>query len=383
MRKSVLKEMRDCSGCGLCEAICPKHAIQMQYNKWGFLYPNIDTNKCIDCGLCEKKCVINNFSVTTPVKCYAGINLNDETREKSSSGGIFAALAEEVLEEGGAVFGAAVVPKGNIVTVEHVCAHNKDELQAIQGSKYVQSNARAIYPEVERKLATGKKVLFSGTPCQVSAIKNYLGQSYDNLLLVDLICHGTPSALYWKQSLKEKIRGKEKITSLTFRSSKGYMQGEIEFSSDGIHTRKEDYNFKNDLYYSFFLSGDIYREGCYQCKYARPERVSDITLGDFWGFEKEYDQEKIEKEAGVSFANGNSVVIVNSGKGLEACERLRDRKAYFYQVDYQKAVQHNAQLRHPSNMKRKRQLLLLLYRLGQWKLISALGKMKNAVKTGR
>ena len=106
----------------------------------------------------------------------------------------------------------------------------------------------------------------------------------------------------------------------------------------------------------------------------------DITLGDFWGFEKEYDQEKIEKKAGISFGNGNSVVIVNSGKGLEACERLRDRKAYFYQVDYQKAVQHNAQLRHPSKRKRKRQLLLILYRLGQWKLISILGKMKNAVK---
>lgn len=232
MRNTVLKEMDKCSGCGLCETVCPAQAIKMEYDKSGFIYPVIQKEKCIDCGLCERKCVVKTVSVEYPRTCYAGVHLDEKIRAKSSSGGMFAALAEYTLEQGGVVFGAAVVPKGKIVTVKHIMIKNKEELKKLQGSKYVQSDIRECYTNVKQQLAEGKKVLFSGTPCQVAAMKNYLGKEYDDLLLVDLVCHGTPSILHWEKSIEEKLQKGEKVSAVSFRGKEGYMQGEIEFKTE-------------------------------------------------------------------------------------------------------------------------------------------------------
>lgn len=380
MRNTVLKEMDKCSGCGLCETVCPAQAIKMEYDKSGFIYPVIQKEKCIDCGLCERKCVVKTVSVEYPRTCYAGVHLDEKIRAKSSSGGMFAALAEYTLEQGGVVFGAAVVPKGKIVTVKHIMIKNKEELKKLQGSKYVQSDIRECYTNVKQQLAEGKKVLFSGTPCQVAAMKNYLGKEYDDLLLVDLICHGTPSTLHWEKSLEEKIQKDEKVSAVSFRGKEGYMQGEIEFKTEADRTRKENYSFRNDSYYSMFLNADSYREGCYQCQYARPERDGDITIGDFWGFEKAYDRAQIEKDAKISLEEGNSLIAVNTEKGLSICNKLNGEKMWLYAADYEEAVKYNPQLSQSSKKGKNRTTFLTLYKVGGWELVSIYGSIKMKLR---
>lgn len=380
MRNTVLKEMDKCSGCGLCETVCPAQAIKMEYDKSGFIYPVIQKEKCIDCGLCERKCVVKTVSVEYPRTCYAGVHLDEKIRAKSSSGGMFAALAEYTLEQGGVVFGAAVVPKGKIVTVKHIMIKNKEELKKLQGSKYVQSDIRECYTNVKQQLAEGKKVLFSGTPCQVAAMKNYLGKEYDDLLLVDLVCHGTPSILHWEKSIEEKLQKGEKVSAVSFRGKEGYMQGEIEFKTEADRTRKENYSFRNDSYYSMFLNADSYREGCYQCQYARPERDGDITIGDFWGFEKVYDRAQIEKDAKISLEVGNSLIAVNTEKGLSICNKLNGEKMWLYAADYEEAVKYNPQLSQPSKKGKNRALFLTLYKIGGWKLVSTYGNIKMKLR---
>ena len=380
MRNTVLKEMDKCSGCGLCETVCPAQAIKMEYDKSGFIYPVIQKEKCIDCGLCERKCVVKTVSVEYPRTCYAGVHLDEKIRAKSSSGGMFAALAEYTLEQGGVVFGAAVVPKGKIATVKHIMIKNREELKKLQGSKYVQSDIRECYTNVKQQLAVGKKVLFSGTPCQVAAMKNYLGKEYDDLLLVDLVCHGTPSILHWEKSIEEKLQKDEKVSAVSFRGKEGYMQGEIEFKTEADRIRKENYSFRNDSYYSMFLNADSYREGCYQCQYARPERVGDITIGDFWGFEKAYDRAQIEKDAKISLEEGNSLIAVNTEKGLSICNKLNGEKMWLYAADYEEAVKYNPQLSQPSKKGKNRALFLTLYKIGGWKLVSTYGNIKMKLR---
>ena len=380
MRNTVLKEMDKCSGCGLCETVCPAQAIKMEYDKSGFIYPVIQKEKCIDCGLCERKCVVKTVSVEYPRTCYAGVHLDEKIRAKSSSGGMFAALAEYTLEQGGVVFGAAVVPKGKIVTVKHIMIKNKEELKKLQGSKYVQSDIRECYTNVKQQLAEGKKVLFSGTPCQVAAMKNYLGKEYDDLLLVDLVCHGTPSILHWEKSIEEKLQNDEHISGVSFRGQEGYMRGTIEFTTSKNKKRTEKYSFQNDLYCSMFIESDSYRESCYQCRYARPERVGDITIGDFWGFEKAYDRAQIEKDAKISLEVGNSLIAVNTEKGLSICNKLNGEKMWFYAADYEEAVKYNPQLSQPSKKGKNRTTFLTLYKVGGWELVSIYGSIKMKLR---
>ncbi len=380
MRNTVLKEMDKCSGCGLCETVCPVQAIKMEYDKSGFIYPVIQKEKCIDCCLCERKCVVETVFVEYPRTCYAGVHLDKKIRVKSSSGGMFAALAEYTLEQGGVVFGAAFVPKGKIVTVKHIMIKNKEELKKLQGSKYVQSDIRECYTNVKQQLAEGKKVLFSGTPCQVAAMKNYLGKEYDDLLLVDLVCHGTPSILHWEKSLEEKLQNDEHISGVSFRGHEGYMRGTIEFTTSKNKKRTEKYSFQNDLYYSMFIGSESYRESCYQCRYARPERVGDITIGDFWGFEKVYDRAQIEKDAKISLEGGNSLIAVNTEKGLSICNKLNGEKMWLYAADYEEAVKYNLQLSQPSKKGKNRTIFLTLYKVGGWELVSIYGSIKMKLR---
>jgi coenzyme F420-reducing hydrogenase beta subunit len=207
-----------CTGCGACYNICPKNAIVMTENKEGFLFPAIDDEKCIHCGLCDKNCPI-----LTPIqfnqkviKSYAAM-ANDEIRGKSASGGMFFLAADYILKQGGVVCGAGF--SHDFLSVCHEIVDNHEKLKNLLTSKYVQSNIKLTYKEVELILKTGRLVLFSGCPCQVAGLKNYLGFDYSNLLCLDLICHGVPSPKAWRM-YAEEMRKKNQIVAVNFRNKK-------------------------------------------------------------------------------------------------------------------------------------------------------------------
>ena len=201
MIKIIQKEQ--CCGCSACLHICPKHSISFREDKEGFLYPQVDTATCIDCGLCEKVCpVLNQGEERMPLKVYAAKHADDEIRMKSSSGGIFTLLADQIIDKGGVVFGARFNENWEVV---HDYTETKEGLAPFRGSKYVQSNIGNSYKQVEEFLKTGREVMFTGTPCQVAGLKKFLRIDYENLLTVDFVCHGVPSPMVWRKYLAEEI----------------------------------------------------------------------------------------------------------------------------------------------------------------------------------
>ena len=197
-----IKEKNNCCGCSACVQICPKQCISMAADNEGFLYPQVNSAICIDCGLCEKVCpVINQSAPREPLVVYAAKNNNEDIRLKSSSGGIFTLLAEKVIEEGGVVFGAKFDADWNVV---HDYTETIEGLAAFRGSKYVQSIIGDNFKTAKQFLNNGRKVLFSGTPCQIAGLKKYLRKEYDNLLTVDVVCHGVPSPMVWRDYLDYK-----------------------------------------------------------------------------------------------------------------------------------------------------------------------------------
>ena len=198
-----IQDKKNCCGCGACVQRCPKQCVTMQEDSEGFLYPKVDLSVCIDCHLCEKVCpIINQGEGHEPQAVYAAKNPNEKIRMQSSSGGVFTILAEKILDEGGVVFGAAFNDKWE---VEHDFVERKDELAKFRGSKYVQSKIGKSYRNVETFLKEGRKVLFSGTPCQIAGLKKFLRKDYENLFTVDFICHGVPSPGVFRTYLQEKI----------------------------------------------------------------------------------------------------------------------------------------------------------------------------------
>ena len=196
-----IKDKKKCCGCSACVQRCPKQCINFREDNEGFRYPYIDTDKCINCGLCEKVCpIINQYNEKVPTKVYAAINTNEKIRMQSSSGGIFTYIATKVIEEKGVVFGARFDKNWE---VKHDFTENIEGLSAFRGSKYMQSRIEDNYLKVEKFLKDGRKVLFSGTPCQIAGLKRYLKKNYENLLTIDIICHGVPSPKIWRLYLNE------------------------------------------------------------------------------------------------------------------------------------------------------------------------------------
>lgn len=213
-----------CCGCTACASACPKHCIVLKEDEQGFLYPRVDESKCIDCHLCEKVCpVLKPFEKQNPQEVFAIINPDEEIRLASSSGGVFTALAKQILHAGGIVFGAAFDDNWQ---VHHISVTKVEDLALLRSSKYVQSRIEKTYTVVEEYLKKGTQVLFSGTPCQIAGLKHYLRKEYDNLLSVDVVCHGVPSPLVWEKYLETLIRpkggdGKNTVLSSGVRATKG------------------------------------------------------------------------------------------------------------------------------------------------------------------
>lgn len=347
----------ECCGCGACMNICPAHAISFVENNVGFLFPHIDDKKCTGCGLCKTVCAFQNIEEENrPLSTYVASNQNREVSKFSASGGVFAAIASAVLKEKGMVFGAVLDEKINPV---HVCIDNINDLKPMQGSKYVQSYIGWSYSEVKKLLNEGKQVLFSGTPCQVAGLKGYLKKDYDNLLTVDIVCHGVPNSKFFKEyiaSLENKLDGK--VVEFKFRDkSIGWgKNGRAFFEKNGRIYSKKIYASESP-YYACFLGDISFRESCYICKYASNKRPADISLGDFWGIEKEHPE--LLKNRTFSEHNGISVVIANTEKGkmfLKKCKELK-----LVETEFSKASNGNPQLREATIMPKKYKELMKLY----------------------
>ena len=311
-----IETLKECCGCAACLNKCPKNAIVMKENKQGYSYPDIDKNKCISCGLCEKVCPILNKLKKSKIqnqKFYAVKNKNEEIRSISSSGGVFNEIADYFLKNNGVVYGAIFTKD---FKVNHIRAEKESDKNKMRGSKYVQSDIQDVYKNIERDLKENKQVLFSGTPCQIAAVKKYLGKEEENLVTCDIICHGVSSPKVFREYLKmQSKKFKSEITSVSFRSKKikGFIQSmEIGFKNGQRYLQK----LYKDVYGYSFLNEILIRYSCFDCPYSNINRIGDITLGDFWGIEhitKSFDDKK-----------GVSLVIINTNKGKEIFDNIKE-----------------------------------------------------------
>lgn len=354
---TLFEEKSNCCGCEACANVCTKDAITMVSDEYGFRFPKIDTNKCVNCGLCAKVCAFQHIQeINTPQKVYVAASTDGKQIVKSASGGVFAAIATYYLAKGGVVYGAALSLKGDKITVEHIGITSVDDLYKLQGSKYVQSHTNKCFQEVKQSLEKGRQVVFSGTPCQCAGLKGYLRKPYANLLIIDIICHGVPNQQLLNDYLKYQFPSPTGYSGFTFRDkTKGwglsarldYKNGKIRIIPAGISS-----------YYSLFLDSQIYRESCYQCKYACNNRPGDLTLGDYWGIQKEHPELLCNGKYNVK--NGISCIIVNSTKGQEALHSLKGA-LLLDKSSYEKVSRRNAQLLRPSQKEKSRETIFGLY----------------------
>lgn len=314
-----------CCGCWACVQRCPKQCITMQEDNEGFLYPEVDKKDCIDCGLCEKVCpMINIGKASLPEKVFAAKCKDEKTRLSSSSGGMFFTLAKAVIQENGVVFGATYDESWG-VRISY--AEQIDGVFPMMGSKYLQSTVGTAYQDAERFLKQGRKVLFSGTPCQIAGLHTYLRKEYDNLLSVDFLCHGVPSPGVWKRYLSEtcdllseNLRHSH-ITGVEFRNKEacGWKRYSFVIRADSDSIGRNDSVLLSDIHYENpymkgFLGNLYLRPSCYECRCKEGVNHSDLTIADFWGVHDilpSFDDDK-----------GVSLVLVYTSKGYELFNQL-------------------------------------------------------------
>ena len=308
---SIIKEK--CVGCKSCEQVCPKQCISMQDNKEGFWYPNVVEAECIHCGLCLKACPTQNLSLhrNKPIEVWALRNKNEDQIMESASGGAADIATQVILEQNGIIYGAAYVEK---LKVKHIEVSNDKTRKKLQSSKYVQSDLKDCYSKAKAHLEKGKKVLFTGTPCQIAGLYSFLGKDDPNLYTSDLICHGVPSPKFFEKYLEYQSKKMgEDIIYYNFRSKEKRGWGTQYLLKTKTKTKTQALSL--DRFGKHFMDGDCYRESCYQCPYANIERVGDLTVGDFWGIFKSHPEFFSEK--------GVSSVFINTEKGMFLFERMK------------------------------------------------------------
>lgn len=331
-----LADRMHCSGCGACAIICSHGAISMSAEREGFLYPKIDSLKCMSCGRCRNVCsALKAGRSRKPLAVYAAKAIDDKLRRRSSSGGIFTLLARHILLKGGVVYGAMI--RDGDLKIIHVAVETEDELCRLQGSKYVQSEVHRIYPAVLSALRQGRLVLFSGTPCQVAALRRLAPEENEHLICVEVICHGVPSALAWRAYLKDRMRKRhlnEKIiTGVSFRDK---LYGWRNYSM-AIFTG--DRGYVQDIQHDSFLRGfnkELFnRSSCYQCSWRELKSGSDVTIGDYWNVQRLHPD--INDDIGVS------LVLINSARGSALFNEVK-RNCRYIDSSYVKACAANPSL---------------------------------------
>lgn len=358
MTNKVFEQKKDCCGCGACQAICPKNAIDMIEDEYGFIYPKINDEKCINCGLCRRTCSYKTpRKMTEDKSTYVAVSKNLNNLKKSASGGVFFELAKAIVSSDGIVYGCSMEKENEKLTPKHIRVNNIDNLIKLQGSKYVQSECDNIYKDVKKDLLENRKVLFSGTPCQIEGLKAFLQyKDYENLYLIDIICHGVPSKKMFQDYIENfEKKNACKVKDFYFRDKeKGWgLFFNIVYEKNGKVEKIIKPSYESS-FYQLFLDSSIYRTNCYECPYATSARNSDITIGDFWGIEKEHPQLNINSKMGVS------CIIINTSKGKQILEmygiELEKRDS-----DFDKVAKHNHQLNEPSKETKEREKILEIY----------------------
>lgn len=338
----IICEKNKCTGCFACMEVCRCNAIVKIEDELGNVYPQIDQKKCVSCGMCKKICPENSKPKLLMVQEVYAAWAKEESIE-SASGGIADAFARYIINNNGCVYGA-ISESANIL---HKRISSLEEIEKLRGSKYVKSNIKKCYSECEKDLKNGKDVLFIGTPCQIAGLKAYLRKDFENLITVDLICHGTPSQKYLQEYLDNEI-GNGKWDRVTFR-------GKYDWKLTAYKGNKIVYqeNKEYDSYFLGFLEAITYRENCYHCSYAKKERIGDITIGDFWGLNKELLR--------IPYEGKISLILVMSDNGKQLLDKCK-KFLIMEKRNIEEAAnpsQHN--LLHPSLPGKDREKFLKLY----------------------
>ena len=343
----------NCTGCSACIATCPQKCIVMQVDEEQFNYPKIDERKCIDCGLCLKMCPIDNpTQLYKNLEAYAATGKNEAIVEKSSSGGAFVLCAQYVIEKLNGYVCGAVLEDG--LNLKHEIVNTMDDVQKMQGSKYIQSDMGNCFEIIINLLEAGKYVLFSGTPCQVAGLRKIAKKEKDYLFTLDLICHGVPSAYAFKDYMKKMYGGEEEYSDFTFRQRNKYLLTSFSYSyfhknknkKKNIQKKAEHYKLIEafeDPFYQSFIEGNNYRESCYTCRYAQASRCGDITIGDC------ANSNAYKSLLGRSLSS----IVVNTEQGSKLWKGVKEQFEYVI-ADYEKEVKLNKQLHEPVKRQNKR-----------------------------
>ena len=350
-----LADMTKCTGCTACMNVCPKHCIDMEVNRDGFQFPKIDLESCIGCNSCEKVCpVLEKSECKNEPEAYAAFSLNESLRKESSSGGVFSEIAKYVIEQQGVVYGAAY---GEKFEVCHTCTDTMDGLTRLRGAKYSASNLNTTFKDVLERLKKDQLVLFSGTPCQVAGLKKFVKKDYENLICIDFVCHGIPSPMAWRKYIEYRSQidndGQDPV-SINLRS-KDTGWSRYQYSNQFKYGDGTEYSSvsSNNLFMKLFVGDYLSRPSCSECSFKGCSRVSDFTIGDFWGIwdiHPDMDDNK-----------GTSVVLVQNQKAFKIWDKIKNN-LMFKQVTLEEASRQNpSMLRSSKSNVKSAEVLELIY----------------------
>lgn len=381
MINTIITKKEECTNCKACYNVCPNKAIDFFKDEYGFEYPYIMSEKCTNCGLCKNICSrIKKIESKDPIGVYAVQSKDWNISRKSSSGGMFAQIANYILSQNGVVFGCTMEKENKDFVVKHICITNCENLYKLQGSKYVQSDVNDCYIQAKTFLENGQRVLFSGTPCQIAGLKSFLKKDYNNLICVDLSCEGVPNVQLFNDYIKlvEK-KYRKPVLDFKFRDKNycGWNTGKVVVvvGSEANKKIKIVPKYKSS-YFSLFIGCNILRESCYNCKFTGTKRVSDITIADAWGIGAEYPQ--LENSV-LNFREGVSLVLVNTDNGKQIFEEISNN-IRFCPIDINKLKKYNHPLRHPSVLTDNRETFLSLYKEKGYSAVDNLYKIRTAQK---